>query len=318
MAVVAAVAAPLGAPLIGRDFPDPSILSVGKTYYAYSTSSVYGTTRRHVPVFQSTGAVGSTTAKWTDAGDALPQLPAWVAKDGAGASSVWAPSVVSRGPGRYLLYFTAQDAKLKVHCIGVATSQSPKGPFTPDGTTPLICRPQYHDSIDPTPFTDTDGARYLLYTSGQNGTTIWLQRLTADGINPVGQRRALLRADRPEEAKVVEAPTLVRRGGKYVLFYSGNRFDSGRYFVNYAMAPSLSGAFVKHNGTLLDGNTLSGKHPNPGGQDIVVGPARSYLVFHADIGRGQRGMFAAGLTWGADGAPRVQLNGGPAAPAARR
>ncbi|WP_051342709.1 glycoside hydrolase family 43 protein [Pseudonocardia spinosispora] len=317
-AVVAAVAAPLVAPVIARDFPDPSILAVGKTYYAYSTSSVYGTTRRHVPVFQSTSASGPGAGKWADAGDALPQLPAWVAKDRTGASSVWAPAVVSRGPGSYLLYFTAQDAKLNVHCIGVATSSSPKGPFTPDGTTPLICRPQYRDSIDPMPFTDADGTRYLLYTSQNNGTTIWLQRLTPDGITPVGQRRALLTSDRPEEAQVVEAPTLVRRGGKYILFYSGNRYNSGRYFINYASASSLAGPFVKHPGTLLDGNTLNKKYANPGGQEVVLGGTHDYLVFHADIGRFQRGMFAAGLVWGKDGLPKVQLNGQSTPPSVQR
>ena len=302
VAVVAATAASAFAPVVGRDFPDPAVVSVGSAYYAYSTSSMYGTQLRHVPVAQSKDPRGG----WIELGDAMPQLPAWVAKD-RGDAAVWAPAMRGRTGGGYLLYFTAQDAARKVHCIGVAVANSPKGPFTPARPDPLVCRPQERDSIDPMAFTDADGARYLLYTSGSNGTTIWLQRLAADGINPVGERRALLHSDRPEEAKIVEAPVLLRHGGKYLLLYSANSFNSGHYFVNYAIAPSLSAPFVKHNGTLLDGNTLGGKYPNPGGQDVIFGPDGDYLAFHANVRPGQRAMFVAPLRWSNDGTPTVDI-----------
>jgi beta-xylosidase len=313
VAVIAATAAPAITPVIGRDFPDPAIVSVGSTYYAYSTSSTYGTQLRHVPVAQSKDPRGG----WTELGDAMPLLPPWVAKDRAGNAAVWAPAMRGRAGGGYLLYFTAQDAARNVHCIGVAVASSPKGPFTPARPDPLVCRPQEHDSIDPMPFIDADGARYLLYTAGSNGTTIWLQRLAPDGVSPVGERRALLHADRPEEAKIIEAPVLLRHDNKYLLFYSGNSFNSGHYFVNYATAPVLAGAFVKHNGTLLDGNTLNGPYPNTGGQDVLTWAGHDYLAFNANVRPGQRGMFVAPLNWNKDGTPTVQL-GNPPPPAGTR
>src|SRR5918911_2855153 len=120
-AIAAIVATTTGAtlparikPSIPHDFPDPTVVSVGDTYYAYSTASWYGATLFHIPVLSSP----SLTGGWGHARDALPQLPAWVDKTGADEGSVWAPAVTRRD-GDYLLYFTARSARQHTHCIGV-------------------------------------------------------------------------------------------------------------------------------------------------------------------------------------------------------
>ncbi|MGQ0480946.1 MAG: glycoside hydrolase family 43 protein [Pseudonocardia sp.] len=286
-----AAAAPPPKPVIARDFPDPDVLAVGSTYYAYSTASGYGTGVRHVPVTRASTLRGT----WVDGGDAMPTLPDWVAKGNGG--SVWAPDVSARSDGTYLLYFTARAAAPNnVQCIGAALAKSPTGPFRSAGNKPLVCRPEDVDSIDPKSFTDADGAQYLLYTSGRGKATIWAQRMSRDGLTPSGERRALITADRPEEANIVEAPTLVRRDGKYVLLYSGNAYNSGGYFVNYATANSLAGPFVKSPGALLTKTTFGGM-TNPGGQDVVPGTKNDYLVFHAYARPGQRSMYVSGLRW---------------------
>jgi hypothetical protein len=52
----------------------------------------------------------------------------------------------------------------------------------------------------PKPFTDTDGTRYLLYSASREGNaTIWLQRLHAKGTGTIGQRRAVIQAQRADE-----------------------------------------------------------------------------------------------------------------------
>jgi arabinan endo-1,5-alpha-L-arabinosidase len=305
--VLAATAAtPAGAiqPVITRDFPDPAVLAVGSTYYAYSTSSTYKSKVWHVPVAQSSALTG----KWTEVGDALPELPDWVNKDGVGHGNVWAPEVAARSDGSYILYFTARAANQNVQCIGVALADSPKGPFQGVGTKPLVCRPEDVDSIDPGAFTDTDGKQYLLYTSGRGKSTIWLQQVSIDGMTSIGERRALIQADRPEEGNIVEAPAMVRHGSKYVLFYSGNAYNSGKYFVNYATANSLASTFVKHDGQFLTKDTLGGGMDNPGGQALVPGVKHDYLLFHAYNGGSQRAMFASGLAWDANGNPVLELN----------
>jgi beta-xylosidase len=284
---------PIG-PSIPHDFADPTVLSVEHRYYAYSTNSRYGTKRFHVPVRSST----SMTGEWGDAHDAMPELPVWVDNAGADQGSVWAPAVTAAGHGGYLLYFTARSASQHTHCIGVARAWAPEGPFHPIGSRPLVCRPGDVNAVDPKPFTDADRAHYLLYSASREGNdTVWLQQLTAEGTETIGDRRVLIQADRADEDHIVEAPAMIRHGGTYVLFYSGNAYNSGRYFVNYATADALCDQFVKHPGQLLNQHTLHDRYQNPGGQDVVHTHRQDFLVFHAFTSPTRRAMFVAVLEW---------------------
>lgn len=88
---------------------------------------------------------------------------------------------------------------------------------------------------------------------------------------------------------------MIRHGGTYVLFYSGNAYNSGRYFVNYATADALCDQFVKHPGQLLNQHTLHDRYQNPGGQGVVPTHGQAFLVFHAFISPTLRAMFVAVL-----------------------
>ena len=67
-------------PAITSYFPDPSIITVGGTYYAFGTSSSF-----NVPTATSKG--GST---WKLTGtDAMPTVGAW-----SNGQNIWAPDVV--------------------------------------------------------------------------------------------------------------------------------------------------------------------------------------------------------------------------------
>ena len=303
-ALVAATAVTAMRPAIPRDFPDPSISRDGDSYYAYSTESGYGSSFWHVPVQRADDPAG----EWSAVADALPDVPGWVARDAHGRANVTAPDVSRRGAGDYLLYFVARAAAQNVLCVGAALAQTPTGPFRPL-VNPLICQQGRVDSIDPQAFTDSDGTHYLLYTSGEHDASIWLQRVAEDGTTLIGERRPLIQADRPEEAHIVEAPSLVKHGSEYVLFYSGNAFNSGHYFVNYAAAPALSGSFVKHPGELLNRDSLADVYANPGGQSVMRDTESDYIFFHASTGPGQRAMFVAGLSWTSAGEPVVEIRG---------
>ncbi|KIW23666.1 uncharacterized protein PV07_11847 [Cladophialophora immunda] len=87
----------------------------------------------------------------TDHGVALKaeDIP-WVSKQ------LWAPDAATKD-GKYYLYFPARD-KEGIFRIGVAVSDSPAGPFTPDAE-PI--RGSY--SIDPASFVDDDGQAYLYF-----------------------------------------------------------------------------------------------------------------------------------------------------------
>lgn len=287
---------------ITHDFPDPAVLRAEGRYYAYSTQSGYGNDVWHVPVQRADSPQGV----WSVLGDAMPRPPAWSLRDAAGHTDIWAPEVVDRHDGSYVLYFTAPATRQNVHCIGTAVATSPAGPFQP-ATEPLICVPETHDTNDPSIFVDDDGSHYLLYANGWEGSTIWLQGISTDGMTLVGGPKALIRADRPEEASIVEAPTLVKHFGKYVLFYSGNAYNNGSYFVNYASSTSLGGHFEKHPGALVTSSDIGTDFISPGGQSVLPASDPSYLVLHAFTGPYQRSMLVAGLTWDPDGAPVVHL-----------
>jgi beta-xylosidase len=292
-------------PVINHDFADPAVLWAQGHYYAYSTMSRYGATLWHVPLARA----HELTGKWTVLGDAMPRLPDWVDTSSTGDGDVWAPDV-SEQDDRYLLYFTARSAAHKIQCIGAASARSPRGPFAGSGSQPLVCQPQgvNVDAIDPSPFTDTDGTRYLLYSSGLGRTAIWLQQLSANGLRLVGQPRKLIEADRSDEAHVVEAPTLVHHGDHYVLFYSGSPFNSGNYFINYSTARSLTGTFVKQKGQFLNKTSLNDAYQNPGGEDVVTAHRRDVLVFHAYTTATQRSLFAVPLSWNGHDHPMVDLH----------
>lgn len=281
--------------VINRNFPDPDVFTEDDTYYAYATN----TGGYHVQLATASDPAGP----WQQRPDVLPKLPPWIGPSESGSLNIWAPDVSARDDGTYLLYYTANHAPSGRQCIGAAVADSPLGPFEPTSPEPLICAPAQGDVIDPASFVDDDGKRYLLYKDSRGArarsgpSTIHLRPVAADGLTPAGADVSLLSADRPEENGVVEAPTLVRRPEGYVLFYSGNTFDSGDYFTNYATAPSPTGPFTKAPGTLLSKEALGGSVRNPGGQDVFDDGGR--IAFHGDLPAppGDRGLHVGGLSW---------------------
>jgi hypothetical protein len=272
--------------VVQTDFPDPDVLRVGSTYYAYSTSSGSGRT----PV----ASAPSATGPWTVRGDALPDKPSW-----AGNGGFWAPDVSRRADGSYLMYFTAPDTASGRMCIGTATSSSPLGPFRPVGGGPLVCNPDEGGDIDPSSFVDADGTRYLLYKNDGNAVgrapALWLQRVSADGLTLTGGRTALLRNDRAAEHGVIEAPDLVRRGSQYVLFYSAGSYAGDGYFTSYAVSPDLTGPYTKAYRPLMTTGTFDGAVHGPGGADVVG----DRVFFHGWNGNA-RWMYTARLGWAND------------------
>lgn len=281
--------------VINRNFPDPDIFAADGTYYAYGTN----TAGFNVQLATATGPAGP----WQQRPDAMPHLPPWIGPAESGSLNIWAPDVSAREDGTFLLYYTANHAASGRQCIGAAVAGSPLGPFEPTSPEPLICAPGKGDVIDPASFIDEDGTRYLLYKDSQGPlarsgpSTIHLRPMAADGLTSTGPDVALLSADRAEENGVVEAPTMVRRPEGYVLFYSGNTFDSGHYFSNFATSTTPSGPFSKAPGQFLTRDSLGGAVTNPGGQDIFGDGG--WLAFHGDLAEppGDRAMYVSGLSW---------------------
>lgn len=274
--------------VVNRDFPDPDVSRFGDTWYAYATNS-----GANVPVATAPAPGGP----WTVRGDALPALGAW-----ASTGLTWAPDVSRRADGQYLLYYTARSRAAGRQCIGAALAGSPLGPFTPVGAGPLVCNTGEAGDIDASSFVDTDGRRYLLYKDDRNAIgqppSIWLQPVAADGLAFQGGRTELLRNDRAEEAGVIEAPVLVRRASRYVLFYSAGPYGNASYHTSYATSAGIGGPYTKAFRPLLTTASLDGAVSGPGGADVDAAGGNVFL--HGWLPGGGRGMYRADLGWASD------------------
>jgi hypothetical protein len=93
------------------------------------------------------------------------------------SKQMWAPDAAEKG-GTYYLFFPAKDYN-GIFRIGVATSSSPVGPFTPQ---PHAIEKSF--SIDPAVFKDNDGSYYMYFGGIWGGQ---LQRWRTGNFNAKGE-----------------------------------------------------------------------------------------------------------------------------------
>lgn len=303
---VAQVSARKVGPLMG-DFADPFVLRVGDRYYAFATGA-------HGWNLQL--AISTDLATWTPLGDPLPRLPEWAAEK---PGLTWAPAVLEREAG-YVLYYTTRDRASGFQCISRAFAARPDGPYVDDSAQPLICQAdpsaQLCGSIDPSPFVDRDGRPYLLWKSDENSTAcrtpprLWAQQLSDDGRELLGAPISLLAREHAWEGDIVEAPSMVERGGFYYLFYSANWYEGSAYAIGYAICTSPLGGCRK---VTVDSPFLKsgGAAAGPGGQELfTASDGTLWMAYHAwtaphtsYAAGGARSLRLARLQFSSDGAP---------------
>ena len=105
-------------PVIHGDVADPTIIRINQTYYAAGTSSEWAP---FYPLFQSSDLVN-----WNQIGHLFQQQPEWT------LSSFWAPELFYHNNKVYV-YYTARRKSDNISYIGVATADSPSGPYTDHG-----------------------------------------------------------------------------------------------------------------------------------------------------------------------------------------
>ncbi|GAA3544537.1 family 43 glycosylhydrolase [Kribbella ginsengisoli] len=282
-AVQRVTAAAFPADVIGEDFPDPDVFEKNGTWYAYSTNNGRG----HAPVASAPSANGP----WTIRGDAMPGGPS---SSWAQAGRTWAPDVYPNPDGSFTLTYTAWHKASGRQCIGVATSGSALGPFTPVGNQPLICPLDKGGAIDANTFVANDGTRYLTWKNDGNAigqpSTLWLTRTTNNGTALTGGNTAMLTS-----SGVIEAPDLVQRGSQFVLFYSGGGYNDCNYLTSYATSPSLNGPWTTAFRPLMTTASFDNHVCGPGGADFVG----DKVFLHGWV-NGSRHLYVADLGWAND------------------
>lgn len=290
-------------PVIAGDFPDPSIIRVGRDYYAATTTGGWSP---HFPILHSTDLVN-----WKIVGNVFDEKPAWVKSD------FWAPELINDN-GKFFVFYTARrdDGKNKkgTLCVAVAVAEKPDGKWTDKGA--LVC--QEIGSIDPFFVRDENNKPFLVWKEDGNDrnqpTWIYAQQLDASNTKLVGKPTKLFRNTEPWEKHVVEGSFILRRNGWFYHFYSGNAC-CGRacdYALGVARSKTLLGKWEKYEkNPILAANEI---WQCPGHGSIVETPDGSdYLLYHAYNKRADafnigREALLDKIEWTADG--WAQINGG--------
>ncbi len=271
-------------PVLDTDFPDPAIIKVGGTYWAYATQTFLANGLR----INIQSASSPDLVRWTYGADALPAKPAWSTV----TWNFWAPHVTyAAEQNKYIMYYSADsssDRNQQFMCIGIATATVPQGPFTDIGR-PLVCGPGF-SHIDPMAYDDPVSSKHYLYW-GSASQPIVVRELAADRISfAAGSSEIpLLQPSGAPFEPLIEGPWLVKRPDFYYMFYSGNDCCSSPnppYAVLVARSPSPIGPFQKMRDALGTGSsailTASDFFKGPGHNAIVTdGAGNDWIVYHA-------------------------------------
>ena len=247
------------------DYPDPSVVKIGDTYWATATTSNWAPV---YPLLQSKDLVN-----WKTSSFVFPQLPVWA------DYYFWAPEI-SYDNGKVYLYYSAHKKNGNL-CVGVASADKPEGPYTDHG--PVIC--QDVGSIDAFPMRDENGRLYLVWKEDANSvgkpTPIWIQEMDEKRTGMLGKKKELFRNTETWEANLVEGVSMMKHADYYYAFYAaaGCCGAACSYGTGVARAKSLFGPWEKYKGNPV--LTSDEKWNCPGHGTPVENDGRYYFMYHA-------------------------------------
>lgn len=164
----------------------------------------------------------------------------------------------------------------------------------------------YASAIDPHPFVDKDGQKYLYWVDliGPNGICVvkmknWLKpdwstmtKLTYASYYSMEDYKKALSGETVESVayeksgnQVNEAPTVIEHNGKYYLTFSVNTYEDNSYQVGQAVADSPMGPFRKlrpeENGLLLSGQAAGSQEISGSGhQSMITLGDQMWIIYH--------------------------------------
>ncbi len=244
---------------------DPTIFLWQGKYYAFGTFSADG-----ILAYTSTDlihwkAIESNNGFGLKKGDAF------------GTKGFWAPQVFHYNNKFYMAYTANEN-------IAIATSDQPYGPFTQVNKTNL---PAPIRQIDPFVFIDDDGKKYLFHVRLLNGNRIFGAVLKDDfsEIDTTTIKECISATDPWEntnDAKwpVTEGPAVIKKNGKYYMFYSANDFRNPDYAVGIAVSNHPLGPWVKYQSNPVLSKKQIGYNGTGHGDLFTSADGKLHYVFH--------------------------------------
>jgi xylan 1,4-beta-xylosidase len=247
------------------DYPDPSVVKIGDTYWASATTSNW------LPAYPLLKSKDLIT--WTLSGNVFTKPPDWV------DYYFWAPEITYEN-GKVYIYYSAHKKNGNL-CVGVASADKPEGPYTDHGA--LIC--QEVGSIDAFPMRDENGKLYMIWKEDGNSvrkpTPIWAQQMNEERTALIGEKVELFRNDQPWEGNLVEGVSMIKHNGYYYAFYAaaGCCGTGCTYTTGVARSKTLLGPWEKYNKNPILSSDEQWKCPGHG--TPVEKDGRYYFMYHA-------------------------------------
>ena len=228
-------------PILSGFHADPEILYSRQTkrYYIYPTSDGFpGWGGSYFKVFSS-----RNLKEWKEERVILDMK-----KDVSWANgNAWAPCIEEKeidGKYKYFFYYSANSVTNKGKQIGVATANSPTGPFTDSGKPIITSSPVGQgQQIDVDVFTDpTSGKSYLYWGNGYmagaelNNDMLSVKEETITVMTPKGGTL--------QTYAFREAPYVFFRKGVYYFLWSVDDTGSPNYHVAYGTGNSPLGPII--------------------------------------------------------------------------
>ncbi len=298
---------------------DPFVLYDNGTYYMYATHDNNG-----ISVWK-----GSSPKDLEYAGIC------YRGEDSFGYECFWAPEVVKRADGRFVMHLTARDRRDGILRTGVAVSDSPEGTFK-DAVAGSAMFDIGTATIDASCFIDDDGKAYLFFVkdcstniiNGIHTSQIFAAELSSDLTSLVSELVLIAEPSQEWETHSLPAPTVgliedfesrgektaflwnegpsvLKHNGKYYLTYSANCFDSRFYSVGYAVAQKPLGPYIKCGDNPIM-SYIEGELSGPGHNSFFKNERGETLcAFHAhtyyDKPSGDRRYCFCGVSFDKDG-----------------
>jgi GH43 family beta-xylosidase len=297
-------------PAWGEYFADPFVLRAEDGgYVAVGTEEAAPAHGRLFPLLESDDLV-----VWRARGRALEHLD-----DGLG-DAYWAPEIASAHGAWWLYYSVGHD--ISGHHLRVATSDDRFGPYVDTGS---VLTPDERFAIDPHPFRDDDGRRYLFFArdvldGSRPGTHLAvaplderMQRFAGPAV-PVLEPWAdwqIYERDRPMYGSqwtwhTLEGPSVVRRHGRYWMTFSAGAWTGPGYAVTWAVADHPLGPWQRAPDSAPPLLASDDVFIGPGHNSLTVAPdGADVIVFHSwDTTRRLRRMHVRRIEFTPDG-PRL-------------
>ena len=286
-------------PVLNNSAPDPTVIRADDGYYyLYATEDTY-----NVPIYRSSDLVNWKLMTTAFTNSTRPTM----VPDG----NIWAPDI-HKVNGKYHLYYSKSRWGGEWECgIGVATANSPVGPFTDQGKLFISSEIQVQNSIDPF-FIEDEGKKYLFWGSFRG---IYGIELSDDGLSVHENARKFQIA-----GTYMEATCIYKHDGYFYLFGSGGSCCDGAnssYHVVVARSKDLFGPYVNKNGGKALENHFtrilerSDNVIGPGHNSNIVtdGEGNTWMLYHGFVAskiNESRKVFLDRIYWDSEGWPYIK------------